>query len=130
MNIAYKHLDAKLRIADLTVGQWMGLFAGLIAGMGYGTYLSPFGQMLTLVTAIYIAGIPIAAIFLASFSEFDFWLLVRSAVRWRRLDGRYLPGPGTPTPGYRLTAPPDELRHAERERVAELDLGALWETER
>jgi hypothetical protein len=128
MNAAYKHLDSKLHIGELTVLQWIGLFAGAITALVYGMYLSPFGHMLTLVTAIYLGGIPIAAVFLASMSEFDLSLLLRSAVRWHRTDARYVPGPGAPTPGYRLTEAPEDARRAERDRVAELDLTTLWES--
>jgi hypothetical protein len=126
MNTAYKHLDTKLHIGDLTLGQWVGLAAGTIGALLYGMYLSPFGQMLTLVSAIYLGGIPIAAVFLASLSEFDFLLLVRSAVRWHRRDARYLPGPGMPTPGYRLFEAAEDVRRAERDRIAELDPTTLW----
>jgi hypothetical protein len=126
MNSAYKHLDSKLHIGDLTIGQWCGLFAGAITALVYGMYLSPFGHMLTLVSAIYLGGIPIAAVFLASLSEFDFWLLLRSASRWHRHDARFVPGPGAESPGYRLTEAPDDARRAERDRVAELDPTTLW----
>ena len=29
MNIAFKHLEAKLRFGDLTIGQWAAIFAGV-----------------------------------------------------------------------------------------------------
>jgi hypothetical protein len=126
-NSAYKHLDSKLRIAELTVGQWIGIFIGVVLALMYGYFVHPFGTMLTLVSAVYVGGIPVAASLLAGFSEFDLWLLLRSAVRWRRRDGRYLPGPGLVTDGYRLLIPVAELRRAERAARSALDPAELWE---
>ena len=126
MNVAYKHLDAKLRISELTIGQWLGLFVATMGAILYATYFSPFGTALTLATAVYVGGLPVAVIIVASFSEFDLWQLVRSAARWRRLDARYLPGPGTASAGYRLTEALEDSRRAERDRIAQLDLASLW----
>ena len=99
MNTAFKHLDSKLRIADLTIRQWVGVLAGVLIALLYADLLHPFGTMGTMVTAVYIAGIPIAAVLVGGFSDFDIWLVLRSALRWRSTDGRYLPGPGVPTEG-------------------------------
>jgi len=123
MNPAYKHLDAKLRIAELTLGQWAGIVVGVIVGLVFGLYLSPLGPIPSLILAIYIGGVPVAAIFVASFSEFDLWLLIRAAWRWRRDDARYVPGPGSATDGYRILKPVGERAPS---RVAELDLAAIW----
>jgi hypothetical protein len=127
MNSAYKHLDTKLRIAELTVGQWVGVAAGVMLMVIYGKYVSPFGEMLTVLTAIYLGGIPIAAVFLSSMVDFDLLLLLRTAIRWRRLDGRFLPGPGAATDGYRVTESQEVARQGERgHEIAELDVAALW----
>jgi hypothetical protein len=128
VNLAYKHLEAKLKIGELTIGQWAGLFCGLMLTIVWGVYLSPLPPTLTLLTAVYLGGVPAAAVFLASFSEFDLWLLVASALRWRRLDGRFLPGPGGEALGYRLEWPAEQTRHSAREQAAALDLEALWES--
>jgi hypothetical protein len=125
VNIAYKHLDSKLRIAELTVGQWMGLCAGVLTGIAYAFYLRPFGTTLTLLSAVYVGGLPVCAVFMANLSDFDVWLLVRSCARWRRLDGHYLPGPGPATAGYRVTVDDDPLS-ARPGQLAALDLPALW----
>jgi hypothetical protein len=125
VNPAFKHLDAKLRIAELTIRQWVGVFAGVMVAFLYAYVLHPFGTMLTTITAVYIAGIPIAVALLAGFSDFDAWLILRSAMRWRSADGRYLPGPGAPTAGYRVLAPVDELLDR-GEPLAELDIAGLW----
>ena len=126
LNIAYKHLDSKLRIGDLTVVQWLGIFAGVVLAVVYGNYVHPFGTMLTLMSAVYVGGIPVAAVLLAGFSEFDVMLVIGSAARWRRMDGRFVPGPGDPTEGYRLDDVGEEPQRAEDAGLAELDLDRLW----
>ena len=127
MNVAYKHLDSKLRIAELTLGQWAGVVVGLLIAVVFAFQLHPFGTSLTLITAVYLGGLPVCAAFMASLSDFDLWLLVRSCVRWRRADGRYRPGAGAVTHGYRLSESMNELLRAERARSAQLDLRALWD---
>jgi hypothetical protein len=126
MNVSYKHLDSKLRISELTIAQWVAVFVAVIGAILYGRFLSPFGPAVTFATAVYMAGLPVAAVIAANASDFDLWLFVRSAIGWRRLDARYLPGPGAATCGYRLTEPFDESLRAERERVSQLDLASLW----
>jgi hypothetical protein len=126
MNVAYKHLDSKLRISELTIGQWIGVFAAVMGAILYGRFISPFGPAVTFASAVYLAGLPIVAIVAANSSDFDLWLLVRSAIRWHRIDARYLPGSGSGSTGYRLTEPLEEAQRAERERVTYLDLASLW----
>lgn len=129
MNTAYKHLEAKLRVGEFTIGQWLGLFVGVVTALMWGMYLSPFGTSITLFTACYIGGLPAATIFLATMSEVDMMRLVRSALRWRREEGRYLAGAGPSTNGYVVRA--DEREHDEGRsdgQLAELDLAALWES--
>lgn len=127
MNVAYKHLDAKLRVADLTIGQWLGVIAGVVLAFVWGVYLSPFGAYVTLLSAIYLAGIPIGATLLASVTEFNLWLLIRSALRWRRSGGRYVPGPGESPRGYVVREDVAEVEAArDRLEVADLDPSSLW----
>jgi hypothetical protein len=129
MNSAYKHLEAKLRIGELTIGQWAGLFVGAMTALLWGMYGSPFGTTMTIFTSCYLGGLPATLIFLATLSDFDLWLLVRSAVRWRREEGRYLAGPGPAPHGYRVSPEPvDERRLQSGEQIADLDLAALWES--
>lgn len=128
MNTAYKHLDSQLRIAELTIGQWVGVLIGMGIGLAWALYISPFGDLLTISSAIYIAALPIGAAVSASFTEFDPWLLLRAAITWRRLEGRFVPGPGESPIGYVLTADPYERPvHDAGEGLAELDLASLWE---
>jgi len=128
VNIAYKHLDSKLRIMELTVGQWLGVLLGVALAILWGYELSPFGFQLTLITAIYIGAIPAGAAVFASFTEFDLWLLMRSAAAWRRMEGRFVPGPGDSAEGYVLVERSDDPEHTTKRRpTSELDLAALWE---
>ncbi len=128
MNLAYKHLDTKLRFAELTIGQWLGVLFGLLLAVLWGFYLSPFGLYITLLSSIYLAGIPVGAALLASATEFNAWLLLRSAIRWRRMDARFTPGPGSGSRGYRIQADPDDdTARTARRTESELDLASLWE---
>ena len=125
MNVAYKHLESKLRIAELTVGQWAGVFCGVMLALGWGMYLSPLGPYPTLISAVYLAGLPACVAFLAGLSEFDLWLHVRALVRHRRSPGRYVPGPGHSARGYLVLA--DQRRTgAQVADGPDLDLEALW----
>jgi hypothetical protein len=129
MNIAYKHLEAKLRIGELTLAQWGGLFLGAITAIVWALYVSPFGTYITIFTACYIGGLPAAAIFLATLSDFDIMVLVRSAIAWRREEGRYVAGPGDEARGYVLAPEPvDERRLQTGQELTDLDLAALWES--
>ena len=125
MNAAPAHLEAKLRFWEFTIGQIAAVVAGVLAGLLWASHLSPVGGLAAAVSSAYIAGVPVAAAFVASQTEFDLWGLLAAIARWRRLDGRYLPGPGPNAHGYRLTG---EADHQPGGRVAgELDLDALWE---
>lgn len=128
MHLAYKHLDSRLRIAELTVGQWTGVVLGLVLALAWGFYLCPFGGYVAMGTAIYLGGIPIAAVFLASQTEFNLGLLLRSAVAWRRTDGRYAPGPGDEHPGYQITEPPATRSARGPLPTVDFDLEALWDS--
>jgi|SRR5215218_1212950 len=129
MNSAYKHLEAKLRVGEFTLGQWLGLFVGAITALTWGFYVSPFGTSITLFTACYIGGLPAAAIFLAAMSEVDIVLIARSAVRWRREEGRFLAGAGPATGGYVVRGETAaERSHGDAGQLADLDLQALWES--
>ena len=126
MNVAFKHLEAKLRFGELTIGQWVAVVAGVLFGLGFAQYLSPVGGMWGMVVGIYLGAIPASAAFFASLSEFDLAGLVVAAVRRRRQPARYLPGAGRAAQGYQLA--PDDARSAGGPTAAdELDLEALWD---
>lgn len=126
MNSAYKHLDSKLRIAELTLWQWVGVVGGLGLGIVWGLYLSPLGSTLTMVSAVYMAALPAAAALFARLTEFDPWLVIRSAWAWRRLEGRFVAGPGELANGYIVTEE-TQMDGTQRPETAELDLTSLWE---
>jgi hypothetical protein len=103
-SVSYRHLDSKLRLGELTFGQWGCVAAGVLAAIGYALYLHPFGAYLTLATAVYLAGIPALLALIASLYEVRLGLIARSIVRHLREEGRYLPGPGEDSHGYVLLA--------------------------
>ena len=126
MNPAFRHLESKLRFGDFTVPQLAGLAVGVATAIVWSLYLSPFGLAITLVSATYMGAVPATALFVASVSDFDVSLIVRSAARWRSSPGRFLPGPGTTAQGYVLAADPDHARAADR-ADRNIDLEALWD---
>lgn len=126
MNPAYKHLSDRLRIGELTVPQLVSLFCGLMCGLVFALYISPFSPYVTLFTAIYIASVPTGTVLLASTTEFDAWLHLQASVHDRLTDGRYVAGPGVNYQGYEIE--PDEARRpatgTDRQTA---DLGAIWD---
>src|SRR5680860_1051446 len=68
-SVSYRHLDSKLRLGELTFGQWGCVAAGVLAAIGYALYLPPFGAYVTLATAVYLAGIPALLALIASLYE-------------------------------------------------------------
>ena len=127
MNTAYKHLDSKLRVAELSIGQWICVLAGLAAAIAWGVYLSPLSTSFTLVTSVYLVALPVAAALFSSLTDFDPWLVIRSAVHWHRQEGSYLPGPGVDGEGYTVTASDEESGSRTRRRNdAVPDLAGLW----
>jgi hypothetical protein len=127
MNLAYKHLESKLKIGEFTITQWAGFFVGVMAALIWAMYLSPFGAYITLVTSVYLGGLPAGAAFLASVSDLDLWLHLKALVRHRRMIGRYVSGPGVSVSGYVLTADRSEgLVAASVSSHDDLDLAELW----
>ena len=126
MNIAFKHLEAKLRFGDLTVGQWAAILAGVLFAAVFAQYLSPIGGLGGVIVGVYLGAIPASAAFFAGLSEFDLWGLIREAVRWRGAAGRYVAGAGETAHGYVVLIEAGESRGGDRES-AELDVGALWD---
>jgi len=128
MNPAFKHLEDKLRIGELTILQWAGVLIGVVVAGVWGTQLSPFGTYITLITAFYMGGIPAAAAVMAGAGEFNVGLHLRAFLQWRRSPGRYLPGPGENARGYTLLPDTVEQRHLVRESTPDLDLTELWQS--
>jgi hypothetical protein len=125
VNPAYKHLQDRLRIGDLTVPQIVAMFCGFMGGLVWALYVSPFSPYLTLFTAIYLACLPAGSVLLASSTEFDLWLYLKGCVREAFTDGRFTAGPGESTAGYSIFTEAD--RAGERAASATpLELRDLW----
>lgn len=126
MNPAPAHLEAKLRFGwDFTVGQIAAMVAGLLLGFAWAGWLSPLHGIAASVTGVYIGGLPVAAAFVASQTEFDLWALVISSLRWRRNQGRFVPGPGV-VAGYTLVKD-DDGREGPGGASSVLNIAALWD---
>jgi hypothetical protein len=125
MNPAPAHLEAKLRFGwDFTIGQIVAMIGGILIGFAWANWLSPIHGIGGAVTGVYIGGLPVAAGFVASQTEFDLGAVVLSASRWRRADGRFLAGPGGCT-GYAVLGDVDDRRGVE-ESFTVLDPDVLW----
>ena len=124
VNPAPAHLEAKLRFGwDFTVGQIAAMVGGILIGFAWANWLSPIHGIGAAVTGVYVGGLPVAAGFIASQTEFDLGAVVVSAVRWRRADGRFVAGAGA-APG---TVVAEHDRGAgEAEPLAVLDPELLW----
>ena len=125
MHTAPAHLESKLRFWDFTVAQIAAAFAGIMLGFIWARFISPLHGMLGAMSGAYIAALPVIPVFVASQTEFDLAGLIASALRWRRLEGRYVPGPGQSANGYVLS-----VERADIDSTGdglELDLQALWE---
>jgi len=127
VNAAPAHLESKLRFWDFTVGQLAAAFAGILLGVVWAKFISPWNGMWGAMTGAYIAALPVIPVFVASQTEFDLGALVVGAVRWRRLDGRYVPGSGEDRGGYAITAETFGADLAGNPHALDLDLAALWD---
>ena len=125
MNPAPAHLEAKLRFGwDFTVGQIAAMVGGILVGFAWANWLSPIHGIGAAVTGVYVGGLPVAAGFIASQTEFDLGLVVVSAVRWRRVVGRFVAGAGICT-GYVVVTEHEGDGRGEAP-LAVLDPELLW----
>ena len=125
MNPAPAHLEAKLRFGwDFTVGQIAAMVGGILMGFAWANWLSPIHGIGAAVTGVYVGGLPVAAGFIASQTEFDLGGLVLSVLRWRRAEGRFVAGAGGCT-GYVVVFEVGE-REGDVEPLALLDSELLW----
>ena len=124
MNPAPAHLEAKLRFGwDFTVGQIAAMIGGILVGFAWANWLSPIHGIGAAVTGVYVGGLPVAAGFVASQTEFDLWAVVLSCARWRRRDSRFIAGSG-PVAGYAVHGDEDQ---ADRPlSLGMLDTEGLW----
>ena len=126
MNVAFKHLEAKLRFGELSIGQWAAVLAGVMFAFLFAEYVSPVRGVGGAIIGVYLGAIPASAAFFASLSEFDLWGLIASAMRWRRTAGRHVPGGGLTASGYLLISEETDMGRG-ADAAPELDLAALWD---
>jgi len=125
VNPAPAHLEAKLRFGwDFTVGQTAAMVVGILVGFAWASWLSPIHGIGAAVTGVYVGGLPVAAGFVASQTEFDLAAVVLSAARWRRAEGRFLAGPGG-CGGYVVVSDTDDLG-GDQAPPSALDWDLLW----
>ena len=130
MRAAPAHLESRLRFWDFTVGQIAAAFVGIMLGVVWAKFVSPLHGMWAAMSGAYIAALPVIPVFVASQTEFDLWGLVIGVARWRRLEGRYLPGAGETASGYVLVGEHDQRDLTESGESLELELRTLWEYDR
>ena len=127
MRAAPAHLESKLRFWDLSVGQIAAAFAGIMLGVAWAKFLSPLPGMWGTMSGAYIAALPVIPVFVASQTELDLGGLVVGAVRWRRLEGRYLPGAGETAHGYLLIEERSDTGVRDDAEGLQPWLAGLWE---
>jgi hypothetical protein len=127
MRAAPAHLESKLRFWDLSVGQIAAAFAGIMLGVAWAKFLSPLHGMSGAMSGAYIAALPVVPVFVASQTELDLGGLLVGAIRWRRLEGRYLPGGGETAQGYLLWDERTDTGPGDGADGLELELHALWD---
>ena len=127
MRAAPAHLESKLRFWDLSVGQIAAAFAGIMLGVAWAKFLSPLHGMWGAMSGAYIAALPVVPVFVASQTELDLGGLLIGAIRWRRLEGRYLPGAGETAQGYLLSDEHADSGPGEEAEVLERELRTLWD---
>ncbi|MBV9196105.1 MAG: hypothetical protein JO168_18370 [Solirubrobacterales bacterium] len=126
MNPAPAHLESKLRFFwDLSVAQIAAAFVGIMLGFGWAKF-GPAHGMAAALTGTYIAALLVIPVFVASQTDLDLSGLMIGALRWRRLDGRYVPGPGGQTNGYLLIT---DGEPGAGDGSSGPDLDYLWEEE-
>lgn len=127
MNRAYKTLGDKLRLGLFTLGQWATMTMIALAAITWVVYLTPFGPLLTLVTAVYGAGVPAGLVLIVSLAEFRPWTYAEAWISHRRRDGRYLPGAGASARGYVITTESSDTATPANDHDTTIDLHSLWD---
>lgn len=96
----YRHLDRRIRLAGLPLGQWVQLLAAAAAAYALAQVL-PFGATYDLSVAVTIAGVPVAAALAAGTATNPLAVLAALA-RWRRLAKLYPSAKAASATGYVL----------------------------
>jgi hypothetical protein len=83
MHPTYKHLEDRIRLGGLTLGQWTQLLVCGLAAYALSTLL-PLPASWSVSVAVTICGLPAACAIAFMSADFDVLGGVRAAVRWRR----------------------------------------------
>jgi hypothetical protein len=132
-NVTYKHLEGKTVVGLFSLGQWVQLLGGLVAGLVFGIYLSPLPPMPTIFLACLLPGLPLAASYGAMGLEFSLAQGARAAWRFWHQPQRHLPGAGHAASGYLVEHDPDPYQAPAAAGGSELEarpqrgLGKLWD---
>ena len=127
-NVTYKHLEGKTVVGPLSLGQWVQLLAGVVAGLVFGLYLSPLPSMPTVFLSCLLPGLPLAAGYGAMGLEFSLSQGARAAWRFWHRPRRYLPGPGAAAVGYRVEINPEPSpQSGDHHAALGRDLEGLWD---
>ena len=89
MHPTYKHLEDRIRLGGLTLGQWTQLLACGLAAYALSTLL-PLPGSWSLSVAVTVCGLPAAGAIAFMSADFDVLGWARAAVRWRRSPTRYV----------------------------------------
>jgi hypothetical protein len=127
-NPTYKHLESKIRISGLTLGQWAQLTGCVLFALLFAFQVSPLATGPTITVSVFIAGLPVAASYALAGSEFSATRLIVSVWRWQRRPRRFVAGPGDVGDGYVVIAPPEpEVAPVSPNGAGELRLEAVWD---
>jgi hypothetical protein len=103
----YRHLTRRMKIAGLELPQWGAIVACCL--LAYGLYrLIPGGGQVVFAVAVFAGGLPAIWSLISPDLDLSLTDVLRSAIRWRRGAGVYLPGcsPQAAPDGYRVTPDP------------------------
>jgi hypothetical protein len=128
-NVTYKHLEGKTLVGPLSLWQWAQLFAGIVAGVVFGLYLSPLPATATVFVSCLLPGLPLAAGYGAMGLEFSLWQMARAALRYWRKPRHHLPGPGHSATGYLVQPEPDPLAPIARHRPSTAEVSPVHNVE-
>lgn len=98
MHPTYKHLEARIRLAGLTVGQWAQLLASAVAAYGL-AHVLPLPGSWSVSVAVTVCGLPAATAIAVMQHDFDVVVWLRAAVRFVRAPERYRAGVRPWAPG-------------------------------
>jgi hypothetical protein len=116
MHPTYKHLEDRIRLGGLTLGQWTQLLVCGLAAYAL-SMLLPLPASWSLSVAVTVCGLPAAGAIAFMSADFDVLGLARAGVRWR------------PTAKvYRgATSGIGKRTHAARADSRSFDAEALWD---